>query len=180
MTNKSAIFFVCTMFAMLVALPLATRAQEAQETKGQLVKVEYDSTKDLTQITLSPFILSSRKHEELRLGAVAAYPGKVRVRPTEVTLVFISLSASDATKYDAARKVSVTVDGQHLTLGEARYSKQTQEGYFVETLMIGMPLDNFLRISGAKEATLKIGFTEVPLSEKQLEILRIAASYMTE
>ena len=152
----------------------------AQETQGKLVKVEYDSAKDLTQITLNPFILVSKKHEELRLGAVATYSGKAKVRPQEVNLIFLSLSASDMDKYDAARKLSVTLDGQHVVLGEARHAKQTQNGFFVETLTLAIPLDVFLRISKSREAKLKIGFTEVSLSEQHMEILRIAASYMVE
>jgi hypothetical protein len=166
-----------SLFLTLVAL---RSAGEAQETKGQLVKVEYDSNKDITQISLNPFILASRKHEELRLGAIAAYKGKVRVRPAEVTLIFLSLSASDTSKYESARKLTVTADGQHLALGEARYSKQAQNGLFVESLMIAIPIDVFLRVCGSKDVTMKIGFTEIELSPKQIEILRIAASYMTE
>jgi hypothetical protein len=111
---------------------------------------------------------------------VAAYPGKVKTRPAEVNLIFLSLSASDMTKYDAARKLSVTLEGQHLALGEARHSKQTQNGLFVETLTLAVPLDVFLRICKSKEVKLKIGFTEIPLSEQHMEILRIAASYLTE
>jgi len=177
MLVKAEIFLVLALF---ITPPSLLSVSGAQETKQKLVTVEYDSAKDFTQITLNPFILVSRKQEELRLGAVAAYAGKVKTRPAEVNLIFLSLSTSDMTKYDVARKLSVTVDGQHLVLGEAEHAKQTQNGLFVETLKLAIPLDVFLRICRSKEVKLKVGVTEVPLLEQHMEILRIAASYMTE
>ena len=167
---------ICLLFACSSSPSLVW----AQESKGKLIKVEYDSTKDITQITLNPFPLASRKFEELRLGAVAGYPGKVRVKPKEVALIFISLSTSDASKYQAARKLTVTLDGDKLTLGEAQYSKQSQGGLFMETMPITIPMDVFLRMSGSNTVSIKLGFTEVKLTTEQIEILRIAASYMTE
>jgi hypothetical protein len=45
---------------------------------------------------------------------------------------------------------------------------------------ITIPMDLFLRISQAREVTMKLGFTEIKLTPEHMQILRIAASYMTE
>lgn len=92
----------------------------AQDTRSDRVTVEYDERNDITRISLNPMILASRKFEELRLGAVASYKGKVKIQPKEVALIFISLSASDENKYETARKLTVLADGERLALGEAQ------------------------------------------------------------
>lgn len=173
---------LASYFVLLVVLTalLSPPAIRAQETQGELVKVQYDPQKDATQISLNPVILISRKHEELRLGAVTGYPGKTKVTPKEVVLVFVSLTAADVNKYESARKLTVIIGEQRLPLGETKRAKQTQNGVFIETMMIGIPMDLFLRLGRAKAVTLKLGFTEVALTPAQLTILRAAGSYMTE
>jgi hypothetical protein len=149
-------------------------------TVGQPVKVEYDSSKNLTRVSMNPFVLASRKMEELRLGAIAAYPGKTRSKPNEIILIFLSLSHTDENRYDAARKLTVFADGQRLDLGETQRSKQAQNGLFIETMMARVPMDDFLLVSNAKQVKLRLGLTEIELSEPQIKILRLTASYLTE
>jgi hypothetical protein len=152
----------------------------AQEISPERVKTEYDATKNITQITLNPMILVSRKFEELRLGATTSYNGKTRVRPKEIALIFFSLSATNADRYETARKLTITVEDQPFPLGETQRSKQTQNGVFIESMVTVVPTDFFLRISQAKEVTMKLGTTEVKLTSEQISILRVAASYMTQ
>jgi hypothetical protein len=178
--KTTAFSYALCLLALYLITGTCIQGVFAQETKGQLVKVEYLSDKDVTRITLNPFILVSRKHEELRLGAVAEYPGKTKALPREVALVFLSISATDMSKYESAHNLTVTADGQRLRLGETRVSKQEQNGLFVESMMIAVPMEEFLRICRSKQVTMKLGFTEVELSTPQMEILRLAASYMTE
>jgi hypothetical protein len=175
----SAGLTLCTAIGFLVAFAASSSAL-GQEVKGDLLKVEYDAQKDVTQISLNPIILISRKHEELRLGAVTGYPGQVKVAPREVILVFVSLTGADVNKYEAARKLTVIIGEQRLPMGETKRAKATQGGLFIETLTISIPMDLFLRMGRAKEVTLKLGFTEVPLTPQQITILRAAGSYMTE
>jgi hypothetical protein len=151
-----------------------------QDTKGELIKTEYDQQKDITQISLNPIVLASRKFEELRLSAVAAYQGKVKVRPKEIVLIFLSLSATEMNKYESARKLTFIADGHRIALGETQHSKQAQKGLFMESMMITIPTDVFLRVCWSKEVTMKLGFTEIELSPEHITILRAAASYMTE
>src|ERR1700752_5374442 len=91
-----------------IAMNQVTPVSMAQETKQQQVKVEYDATKGQTLINLNPFVLASRKFEELRLGAITGYPGKVKRKQKEVVFIFLSLSSSNSKKYQAARKLTVT------------------------------------------------------------------------
>jgi hypothetical protein len=155
-------------------------ARYAQESKGELVKIEYDQKKDLTQISLNPIVLASRKFEELRLGAVASYQGKVKVKPKEIVLIFLSLSANEINKYESARKLTLIADGKRISVGETQHSKQVQQGLFIESMMISIPTELFLRISWSKALTVKLGFTEVELSPVHITALRAAASYMIE
>jgi hypothetical protein len=180
MSSKGNNLQVLATLLMLIILPAVPTTAKSQESSGKLVRVEYDSNKDFTSITLSPFVLASRKFEELRLGAITGFAGKTRVRPKEVALVFVSLSTSDMNKYVSTRKLTVTLDGERLAVGETQHSKQTQNGFFVETMPITIPMDLFLRISQAHEVTMKLGFTEIKFTPEHLQILRIAASYMTE
>lgn len=169
----------CSIF-LLMLFPSRVMSTPAQESKGELVKVTYDEQKDVTQVSLNPIILISRKHEELRLGAVTAYQGKVKVVPREIALVFVSLTSTDSNKYEAARKLTVVIDGQRLPIGETKRSKQTQNGLFIETLLVNMPTETFLRMGKAKQVSLKLGFTEVALTPANIVTLRAAGSYMTE
>lgn len=152
----------------------------AQETKDKLIKVEYNAQNDVTQITLNPIIIASRKLEELRLGTVAAYKGKVKTRPEAVALVFLSLSKSDVDKYESARKLTIVADGQRYPLGEAQRSKQVENGLYIETLTISVPIDDFVRIFRSKDVSLKLGVTQVELSSAQLVIFQAFISYATE
>lgn len=173
----SAIIFAC----VLLLTTQATLAQQAPvETKGEHVSVQYDQQQDVTKVTMNPFVLVSRKQEELRMGAVTAYQGKAKTYPKEIALLFMSLSAADTNKYESARKVSITIDGERLALGEASRSKQTQNGIFVEMLMLKISTDVFVRLSRAKSATIKLGFTQVPLTPAHFNILRVTVSYLTE
>ncbi len=172
--------FCATTIALLIALISFASARQAQETKAETVKVDYNEQKDITQITLNPIILASRKHEELRLGAVASHPGKLRVKPREVALLFISLSTSDTNKYESARMLTVITNAQRFPFGETKRSKQSQNGLFIETMAAIIPMDAFVRICWSKEVTVKLGLTEVKLSPDQIGLLRAASSYMTQ
>ncbi|HEY6121501.1 MAG TPA: hypothetical protein VIV66_16190 [Pyrinomonadaceae bacterium] len=152
----------------------------AQEPKDKLIHTEYNAENDVSQLTLNPIIIASRKFEELRLGAVAAYKGKVKTRPEAVALVFLSLSKSDVDKYEAARKLTIVADGQRFPFGEAQRSKQATNGLFIETLTISIPIDVFLRVFRSKEVSLKLGFTEVELLPAQIVIFQAFGSYATE
>jgi hypothetical protein len=166
--------FVLSMVAVAFA------QSPAPTPNRQLVKVEYDATKDLTQISLDPFVLASRKLEELRLGAISGYPGKTRSKPKEITLIVLSLSRTDESRYGVTRKLSAVADGQRFEWGETRHAKEAQNGLFIEVMTANVPMDDFLAVSKAKAVKIKIGLTEVELSSAQINILRLTASYITD
>lgn len=170
------------IFSALISLTFfaSPATESAQESKEELVKTEYDDKKDLTQISLNPIVLASRKFEELRLGAIATYQGKVKVKPKEIVLIFLSLSVNEVNKYESARKLTLIADGEKISVGETKHSKQVQQGLFIESMMISIPTDLFLRVSWSKALTVKLGFTEVELSPAHITALRTAASYMTQ
>ena len=172
---KSIILLAC----LVLAQSIGSQASLAQES-AQLIKTEYDASKDLTQITLNPIILASKKFEELRLGAVTGYPGKVKSKPKEIALVFLSLSKTDENRYEASRKLSVIADEQHFNWGEAQGTKQAQSGLFLETMTASVPIDDFLFITKAKQVKLRLGLTEVELGAEQMSALRLLASYIVE
>jgi hypothetical protein len=166
------------LFAVVINIGPANRVM-AQDAASQ-IKTEYNSQKDITQITLNPIVLASRKLEQLQLGAVTGYPGKTKTQPREVALIFLSLSPLDTNKYESARKLSITADGEKVFAGPTQYSKQSQNGLFVESLTALIPFDAFLRLCRSKEASIKLGFTEVALSAKQIMLLQAFASYASE
>ncbi|MBA2341807.1 MAG: hypothetical protein H0V88_15565 [Pyrinomonadaceae bacterium] len=151
----------------------------AQEGKTEQIQATYDQQKDVTTIVLNPFVLVSRRYEELRLGAMTSYKGKVKVRPKEVALILVSLSKSDVNRYESARKLTVIFDGESVSLGETQRSKQSQNGVFIESMLAVLPFDTLLKIANAKDVTIKLGLTSVKLSSEHLTKLRAAASYMT-
>ncbi|PWT92996.1 MAG: hypothetical protein C5B55_05315 [Blastocatellia bacterium] len=147
---------------------------------GQLVKTEYDANKNVTQITLNPIILASRKFEELRLGAVTGYPGKVKSTPQEIALIFFSLSNNDQNRYESARKLTIVADDQRFDCGETQRSKQSQNGLFLETMTISIPVKDFVNVANAKQVKIKLGLTEVELSPVQSKALKVMASYIVD
>jgi len=168
-----SIFGFTTLVTVVICLPSALA-----QVSGQLVKTEYDTNKDVTQITLNPIILASRKLEELRLGAVTGYPGKVKSKPKEVALVFLSLSKTDESRYELARKLVVVADERKFDWGETQRSKQAQNGLFMETMTATIPVDDFIFVSNAKQVKIKLGLTAVELTTAQISALRVMASYM--
>lgn len=178
--GKRIAAFLASFLVLLAAETITTAQQPSSETKGELVSVQYDPQQNITKITLNPFILISRKQEELRLGAVTAYQGKAKTYPKEVALLFISLSSADTNKYESARKLTLTIDGERFPLGVMSHSKQAQKGIFIETMMLNIPTDLFLRLARAKTAAIKLGFTDVALTPAHFNILRVAVSYITE
>lgn len=114
------------------------------------------------------------------MGAVTAYKGKAKIYPKDIALVFMSLSSADTNKYESARRLTMLIDEERVALGEPSRSKQTQNGIFIEMMMLQIPTDVFVRLSRAKTASIKLGFTETPLTLDHFKILRIAVSYMTE
>jgi hypothetical protein len=150
------------------------------QTSNQLVKVEYDSGKDITQVNLNPIVLASRKFEELRLGAVAGYPGKVKSKPSEIVLILMSLSHTDENRYESARKLSVVADERKFDFGETQRAKQAQNDLFIEMMIAKVSMNDFLFVSKAKQVKLKLGLTEVELSSSQINALKLFASYLTE
>ena len=171
--------FILSVAFLLLAQSVGSQTPVAPNTV-QLIKSEYDANKDLTQITLNPIILASKKFEELRLGAITGYPGKVKSKPKEVGLVFFSLSKSDENRYEAAHKLIVIADEKRFDWGETQRTKQAQSGLFVETMTASVPFDDFLVVVHAKQVKIRIGLTEVELGEAQLNALKLLVSYVSE
>jgi hypothetical protein len=173
------VYLLCAVLTLFVT-SMAQEPSQTSDTKVNPVNVEYDEKNDITKVTLNPIVLVSRKQEELRLGVVASHRGKAQAKPTEVALVFLSLSATPGNKYESARKLTILADTQRFACGEAQRSTQTQNGVFVESLASIVPFDTFLKIVRAQNVGLKLGFTEIKLKPEQLMMLRAAASYMGE
>ena len=171
--------FIVSIACLLLAPSIGLQMSVAQES-AQLIKTEYDASKDLTQITLNPIILASKKLEELRMGAVTGSPGKVKSKPKEIALVFLSLSKTDENRYEASRRLSVVADERHFNWGETQRTKQQQNGLFMETMTVSVPIDDFLFITKAKPVKLRLGLTEVELGGEQMSVLRLLASYIVE
>jgi len=178
-----ALYRSARLLIILPALVIASifvAAAQTSDNRAKPVIVEYDEKSDTTKVTLNPIILVSRKQEELRLGAVASYRGKAQAQPTEVALVFLSLSAAGDNKYEFARKLTISADTQRFTCGEAQRSTQSQNGLFVESLVSVVSFDTFLKIVRSENVAMKLGITEIKLKSEQLMMLRAAASYMGE
>jgi hypothetical protein len=171
--------FIFTAEVFLLAQFLCFQSLVAQQ-NVQLIKTEYDEKKDFTQLTLNPIILASRKLEELRLGAVTGYPGKVKSKPKDIALVFLSLSKTEENRYESARKLIIVADERRFDWGEMKRSKQAQNGLFMETMTTTVPIDDFLFVTGAKHVKVRVGLTEVDLTTDQLSVLRLLASYIVE
>ncbi len=176
--HRHQFWFNKAVGAVLLAL-LCYQSIVPQEST-QLIKTEYDAKKDITQITLNPIILATRKLEELRLGAVTGYPGKVKSKPKDIALVFLSLSKTDENRYESARKLVVNADERRFDWGEMMRSKQTKDGLFIETMTTVVPVDDFLFLTSARQVKLRVGLTELELTVDQLKVLRLLASYIAE
>lgn len=176
-------FGLSVSLLLLLALVAGASAQTSTTTTpsppGGAVKVEYDEKENRTRITLNPIILVSRRHEELRLGAVASRPGKeAAAPPQEVTLIFLALSKSQPDRYAATHQLTILVDGVRLAQGETQRATQTRGEVFIETMLATLPWEAFRRLANARTATLKLGLTEIKLTPPQITLLRATASYM--
>ncbi len=174
--TRAALLFI----PPLIMFPISALALPAQTPEGTVrpIRVEYDEKSDTTRVTLNPIILVSRRHEELRLGVFSSHPGKTPTKPKEVALVFISLTAAAANKYESARQLTIIADKERFRFGETQRTTQAEKGLFMESLMTVVPFETFVKVGRAKEVTVKVGITEVKLKPEQVLMLRTAASYM--
>jgi hypothetical protein len=165
---------------VLLLLAVVSVAQTPTPTPNeQLIKVEYDASKNFTQISLNPIVLASRRMEELRLAATSGYPGKTRTKPTEITLILFSLSHTVENRYGALTNCCCRRRSP-LLIGEKQATQNRANGLFIEVMMANVPMDDFLAVSKSKTVKIKIGLAEVELSPEQINILRLTASYFTE
>jgi hypothetical protein len=174
--SRAALLFI----AALIMCPMSDLAfpRQTPESQASPVRAEYDEKSDTMRVTLNPIILVSRRHEELRLGVFSSHQGKAPAMPKEVALVFISLTASAANKYESARALTIIADGERFRWGETQRTTQTRDGLFMESLMTVVPFETFVKVAGAKEVTVKLGITEVKLKPAQVKMLQAAATYM--
>ncbi|MCI0554515.1 MAG: hypothetical protein L0287_26500 [Anaerolineae bacterium] len=150
------------------------------DSTGQLIERKFDRFKDETTVKLKPQKIReiAKPREELNLSVEATYKGERAVQPKEVVLVFDSVSENYI--YHRESEVAFIIDGKRMNAGTA-----LQMGGFPApnlertTLKLTVPFDKFSEITKGKSVELRLGKTEMTLTESALAAMRAFASAIT-
>jgi hypothetical protein len=153
-----------------------------------IIKTSYDKFTDSTMVQLDPLSLlgKSAYDDKGRLDMVVmfSHKGVDLITPSYLFLGFISASEDIRFKTDYDRRLYVLADGQRFDLGEMalndsefqRNKRWDNLTHYSESTWQLIPYETFLQIVNAKNVEMKIGNTEIRLSENHLEALRDIAS----
>jgi hypothetical protein len=165
------------LFSACVALSITEGQNRPADSTGQQIERSYERFKDQTTVRIKALLIRqiARPREELSLSVEATYKGEQPARPKEVRLIFDSV-AERYLYYDKA-EVHFIVDGKRLDASTADMMNAFPSPNLVKvTLALTMPFDTFTEIANGKEVELKLGPTELRLSEKDLTALRAFTS----
>jgi hypothetical protein len=112
----------------------------------------------------------SRESEEpLRIGGFFVKP-KSLGPPVVVTLSFYS-SSSDW-KFLNFHPIAVLADGEGLDLPTPRHRGNVFNGGVSEYISVDLPLATFIKIANAENVEMRLGLTEMRLTQNHMEALR--------
>jgi len=170
-------------FYMVVAcLPASMAQARPTDSPGQPpIERQYDRFKDQTAVRLKPQTIRqvARPPEELSLSVEATCKGERAARPKTVDLIFES-AAERYIYYDKA-DVAFIVDGKRVEAGTAYMMNAFPSPNLVKVkLKLTIPFETFTQVAKGLEVEMKIGLTEIHLTEKDLKALRAFASAFGE
>ena len=168
---------LAVLFSVCVALSITARQNKLADSTGQQIERSYDRFKDQTTVRLKALLIRqiARPREELNLSVEAIYKGEQPARPKDVRIIFDSV-AERYLYYDKA-EVQFIVGGKRIDAGTADMMNAFPSPNLVKvTLVLTMPFDIFTEIANGKKVELKLGPTELRLSEKDLTALCAFAS----
>jgi hypothetical protein len=164
------------LFLVCAVLSAADGQNLLADSTSQQIERSYDRFKDQTTVRLKALLIRqiTRPREELSLSVEATYKSEQRALPKDVRLIFDSV-AGRYLYYDKA-EAHFIVDGKRIDAGAADLMNALPSPNLVKvTLALTLPFDTFVEIANAKGVDLKLGRTELRLSEKALASLRAFA-----
>jgi hypothetical protein len=168
---------LAVLFLVCAVLSRADGQSMPVDSTDQQIERRYDRFKDQTTVSLKSLLLRqiARPREELSLSVEATYKSQQPARPKEMRLIFDSV-AEHYLYYDKAEALFI-VDGKRIDAGAAGMMNALPSPNLVKvTLALTLPFDTFVEIANAKGVELKLGPTELRLSEKDIASLRAFAS----
>ncbi|HXG64395.1 MAG TPA: hypothetical protein VNO70_04765 [Blastocatellia bacterium] len=166
----AALFSVCAVLSAADGQNLP-----ADSTGGQVERI-YDRFKNQSTVRLKPLLIRQidRPREELSMSVEATYKGERPEQPKDMRLIFDSVA--ERYLYYGKAEALFIVDGKRIDAGAADMMNAFPSPNLVKvTLALTMPFDTFIEIASGKEVELKLGPTELKLSEKDLASLRAFA-----
>jgi hypothetical protein len=174
-------FWTLLMLAALTATPIYCR-QEGSSPSPQPARIgtSYDSTKDQTTVKLSPVLISGDldKYHSLHMSPSFSFPGKERVTP-EIVDFELQTVVKERLKTDLY--VVFIIDGETVFLSSSRWGiKRPIPGrvWVGERLVFRMPYETFVKVTKAKDLSIKFDAVEFSVGETQKQALRELLSYM--
>jgi hypothetical protein len=176
---KRMLIVVCVC-VLGVGLTRGMAQEKGKGTNESLIEKKYDRFKDETTVKLKPQKIReiAKPREELSLSVEATHKGERAAQPKEVVLVFDSVSENYI--YHRESEVAFIIDGKRMNAGTA-----LQMGGFPTpnleraTLKLTLPFDKFSEIAKSKSVELRLGKTEMTLTESALAAMRAFASAIT-
>jgi hypothetical protein len=194
---RSALSFVLAVCALgLSPTRHAGAATQKRKAEKEIIKTEYDHSKDVTTVMVYPFIALREQYddpfERTTLTAGFTYSGQALTSgPATVDLGVVSMTSS-GWQFDKPerRPLSAEIDGEKLDLGtmeRLRFTTETHNPnqvmeftvqYYVESLGLHVPAESFLKIANGKKVSIRVGKYKYGLGREDLEALRELAGRM--
>lgn len=171
-----------TLMLVLLSAPVFGVAQDNNQAArdGPKIETTYDSDKDRTTVRLAPVQISGAldKYHSLHMSPSFSFPGQRLVVPD---LIDFELQTVVKGRLRTDLYVVFIVDGETVFLSSNRWAvKRPIPGrvWMGERLVFRMPYETYLKITKAKEFTIKFDAVRFSVGETQKQALRVLLTYM--
>jgi hypothetical protein len=160
-----------TTIALLAASTLLLL--NATRSDGQVVKVDYNPSKNRTAVTLDEVKLQSG----VKFVAVYIVPGQLKAAlPSLIHGIFTA--TSDDWRYRDCRELDFVVDGKPLRIANVSHDGRAGSGYVLEFLEFDQPVAVFTQLASARRVEGRLCKTGFAFDAKQLAAMRDFLSRM--
>jgi hypothetical protein len=173
---KQFLFLLATLAVLTMATICPGQSPTGQETQGVTIETTYDSSKDRTTVRLAPVKISGAKdkYHSLHMAPSFSFPGHEVQTPSRID--FELQTVVKTRLLDSDLYVDFLINGEKIFLSSSRRQavKHPVRGrlWMGEVLIFRMPYETFVRITKAREFTIRFDGLEFPVGETERQSLR--------
>lgn len=139
---------------------------------------QFDKFEKYTAISLEKMPISGGNSERLELSAFFIKSETSNTPPNSVILRFLSMS--DDWRYLKYHDVSILADNRPLSFSPSEHDGSVGSGYVLEFIDVALPYQTFVQMVNAGKVEMRVGGTELNVTQNHLDALRDLAHHTIE